>query len=57
MAAPTRREQYVLPCYRVRLSRERARRLVRCYQLGQAGVLVFHIFMGVAPYKRVKKPS
>ena len=53
----TRREQYVLPWYRVRLSRERARRLVRCYELGQASVLVFQIFMGVAPYKRVKKPS
>ena len=53
----TRREQYVLPWYRVRLSRERARRLVRCYELGQARVLVFQIFMGVAPYKRVKKPS
>ena len=34
MAAPTRREQYVLPCYRARVSRERARRLVRCYELG-----------------------
>jgi hypothetical protein len=29
-----RREQYVLPWYRVRFSRERARRLVRCYELG-----------------------
>jgi hypothetical protein len=55
--AVTRREQYVLPWYRVRLSRGRARRLVRCYELGQASVLVFQIFMGVAPYKRVKKPS
>ena len=53
-----RREQYVLPCYRVRLSRERARRLVRCCELGQASaVLVFQIFMGVAPYKRVKTSS
>jgi hypothetical protein len=33
-------EQYVLPWYRARLSRERARRLVRCYELGQASVLV-----------------
>jgi hypothetical protein len=45
--AKPRREQYVLPWYRVRLSRERARRLVRCYELGQASVLVFQIFMGV----------
>jgi hypothetical protein len=30
----SRREQYVLPWYRVRFSRERARRLVRCYELG-----------------------
>jgi hypothetical protein len=56
---PARRDQcvYVLPCYRARLSRERARPLVRCYQLGQASALMFQIFMGVAPYKRVKKPS
>jgi hypothetical protein len=48
---PARREQYVLPCYGVRLSRERARRLlVRCYELGQASVLVFQIFMGVASW-------
>jgi hypothetical protein len=32
------------------LSRERARRLVRCYELSQASVLVFQILMGVAPY-------
>jgi hypothetical protein len=37
--------------------RAKERRLVRCYELGQASVLVFQIFMGVAPYKRVKKPS
>jgi hypothetical protein len=29
-----RREQYALPWYRARFSRERARRLVRCYELG-----------------------
>jgi hypothetical protein len=52
-----RREQYVLPCYRVRLSRERARRLVRCCELAHASVLVFQFFMGAAPYKRVNKSS
>jgi hypothetical protein len=52
-----RREQHVLPCYGVRLSREIARRLVRCYELGQASVLVFQIFMGATPYKRVENPS
>jgi hypothetical protein len=52
-----RREQYALPCYRARLSRERARRLVHCNELciGQASVLVFQICMGEATYKRVKK--
>jgi hypothetical protein len=53
----TRREQYVLPCYRARLSRERTRRLVRCYELAQASVLLFQIFMGAAPYKLWNKSS
>jgi hypothetical protein len=49
----SRREQYVLPRYGVRFSRERARRLVRCCELEarrQASALEFQIFMGVAPY-------
>ena len=38
-------------------ARERARRLMRCNELGQASVLVFQVLMGAARYKRVKNSS